>query len=61
NSRTAGQDAGGGAPDMTNFICSYCEPKEMECEPKKINASSLSLNVSPGGFSLSLNLSRKLR
>lgn len=33
----------------------------MDVEPEKVSASSLSLNVSPGGFSLSVNLSRKLR
>lgn len=28
------------------MICSYCEPGEMDVEPEKVNASSLSLNVS---------------
>ena len=55
------QQRGCGATDMTNFICSYCEPGVMGCEPEKIKASSLSLNMSPKPFSWSLNLSRKLR
>ncbi|SFT67844.1 hypothetical protein SAMN05192562_1011454 [Kosakonia arachidis] len=41
------------------FICSYCEPWEMDVEPETIKASSLSLNVSPEEFSLSVNVSRK--
>jgi hypothetical protein len=46
---------------MTFFICSYCELEKLDVDLEQVNASSLSLNVSPVGFSLSFNLSQKSR
>ncbi|EDS4242478.1 hypothetical protein YY33_004782 [Salmonella enterica subsp. enterica] len=46
---------------MTMLICSYCEPGEMDGKLGRINASSLSLNVSRWCFSFAVNVSRNLR
>ncbi|EEJ5785277.1 hypothetical protein GRU18_004726 [Salmonella enterica] len=46
---------------MTIYICSYCEPGGMDCKPGRINASSLSLNVSRCRFSFAVNVSRNRR